>query len=92
MKKVELKYIDKGYSYIECTKEDCYKWGGLGICNGCDKRMEDKVYLIFILHRAYCKKCFEDWQKYSRRYEEDIQLQKESHIDWYNAYGFEVVE
>ena len=25
--KKEIKYTDKGYSYIECTREECYKWG-----------------------------------------------------------------
>lgn len=92
MKKVELKYTDKGYSYVECTKEDCYNWGGSAICDCCNEKIEGTVYLIFVLHCAYCQKCFEEWKERSTRYKEDIYLQKQSQIYWYKAYGFEVIE
>ena len=63
MKKVKLNYTDKGYSYIKCTKEDCFNWGGMAICDDCNKPIMEDVYLVFVLGRAYCKKCFEAWGK-----------------------------
>lgn len=41
--KKEIKYTDKGYSYIECTREECYKWGGACIC---DEKCEECEYNI----------------------------------------------
>lgn len=90
MKKAELLYTDKGYSYIKCTREDCFNWGGASICDTCGRNMQDNMYLIFILGSAICPECFQDWIKRSKRYEEDIALQKQRHERWYRAYGFEV--
>ena len=93
MKKVKLKYTKQGYSYIQCTREDCIAWGGMSICDDCGNDMlGNEIYLIFILGRAFCKKCFEDWQERAIRYTEDLQLQRERHIEYYKAYGFEVEE
>ena len=36
--KKEIKYTNTGYSYIECTKEECYRWGG-----ACIEAMKYKV-------------------------------------------------
>lgn len=91
-KKVKLNYTKQGYSYITCTKEDCFNWGGAAICDYCGKSMENDVYLIFVLGQAYCPRCFNEWVKRSHRYEEDIQLQNERHLLWYKAHGFDVEE
>ena len=91
MKKVKLNYTKQGYSYIKCTKEDCFNWGGMAICDNCSETMEE-VYLIFILGRALCKECFEEWIKYSKKYEEDLRLQEENHMNWYKGHGFEIKE
>ena len=88
--KKEIKYTNTGYSYIECTKEECYGWGGACICDYCDDRIEDTVYLIFILGSAYCEKCFDKWAKDTRRYTEDLQFQKQHHIAYYKAHGLDV--
>lgn len=90
MKKVKLNYTKQGYSYVKCTREDCLNWGGMAICDNCSKPMAEEIYMIFILGRALCKECFEEWEKDARRYEEDLKLQKLRHIAWYKAYGFEV--
>ena len=92
LKNAKLNYIKQGYSYIKCTADDCFDWGGMAICDDCGERMQDDVYLIFILARAYCPKCFENWIKRAKRYEDDIYLQKQRHLDWYKAYGFDVEE
>ena len=88
--KKEIKYTNKGYSYVECTREDCFLWGGMCVCDDCSHKIEDTVYLIFVLGRAYCKNCFEDWLKHSKGYKEDLQLQSERHIAYYKAHGLEV--
>lgn len=90
MKNAKLNYTSQGYSYIKCTPEDCSNWGGKCICDNCNEKMNGEIYLIFILGRALCKKCFDEWISHSTRYTEDLKLQKERHIQFYNAYGFDV--
>lgn len=92
MKKVRLQYTKQGYSYIECTKEDCYSWGGLSICDDCNEKIEGKVYLVYVLGRALCEKCFNEWLTRTKMYPEDIYLQKQRHLQYYRAYGFKAVE
>lgn len=91
MEKKLLYYTNTGYSYLKCDVHDCYKWGGFGICDSCGKEMKDRVYLIYILHQAFCPDCFSEWIENSTRYEDDLELQKVNHIKWYNAYGFEII-
>lgn len=92
MKRAELNYTKAGYSYIKCTKEDCLEWGGAAICDNCNEEMEGEVYLIFILARALCKECFEEWQERSVKYPEDIMLQNQNQERWYRNYGFDISE
>ena len=91
MKTRKLLYTDKGYSYLICTKEECFKWGGMAICDSCGKLMNNEVYLIYILGQAFCPNCFKEWTKESKRYEDDLYLQKQNHERWYQAYGFKTV-
>lgn len=49
MKRKKLNYTKDGYSYLECTENDCYNWGGASICDFCGEKIHDTVYLIFIL-------------------------------------------
>lgn len=90
MKKTKLNYTPQGYSYIKCTPEDCYNWGGKCICDDCNEKMNEEIYLIFILGRAFCKKCFDEWVNHSHKYTEDLKLQEERQMEFYNAYGFDV--
>ena len=92
MKVAKLNYTKQGYSYVKCTREDCLNWGGMAICDNCSELMEDEIYLIFILGRALCKKCFGEWLEHSKRYEEDLKIQEENHLRWYKAHGFNVYE
>lgn len=92
MKEVKLNYTDNGYSYITCSPEDCFNWGGMSICDNCGNPMHEDIYLIFVLGRAICKECFDEWLKRSKRYEEDLYLQKQNHISWYKAHGFKLKE
>ena len=90
-KKAILNYTKEGYSYIKCTKNDCFEWGGAAICDSCGEQMQNDVYLIFILGQAFCPDCFMEWKERSHRYEEDIKLQNARHLYWYNAHGFEII-
>mgnify|MGYP007096557167 CR=1 FL=1 len=92
MKKVKLNYTKQGYSYVKCQKIDCLQWGGLAICDDCCKTMQDDVYLIFVLVRAYCPECFKKWENRAKRHTEDLQLQEERQKQWYKAYGFDIEE
>ena len=92
MKKAKLLYTPQGYSYIQVTTKDCLEWGGLTICDDCNNPINDDGHLIYILNRVYCKKCFEDWCHRATKYSDDIMLQKQNHINYYKAYGFEVQE
>lgn len=65
---------------------------GAAICDYCGKKMHNTVYLIYILGMAYCPQCFNEWQKNSHRYEDDIKLQNENHINWYKNHKFDVIE
>lgn len=86
----ELEYTKQGYSYVKCTRQDCLEWGGLGICDSCGELMDEPVYLIFVLGQAFCQKCFDEWKNRTKRYEEDIVLQKQNHIRWYKFHGIKV--
>lgn len=92
MQKVKIEYTKQGYSYIKCTPQECFNWGGMAVCDQCGIDMEDEVYLVFILGSAMCKKCFEEWCSRARKYPEDIILQNERHIAYYKAHGFEIEE
>ena len=91
MKIKKLEYTDKGYSYIKCTKEDCLNWGGMSICDSCNSPMNEEVYLIYILGQAYCSKCFKKWIGHSKKYKEDLYMQKQNQERWYKAYGFQTI-
>ena len=47
MKKAKLKYTKQGYSYITCTKQDCFNWGGMAICDNCSAEMEDGKVTVY---------------------------------------------
>lgn len=91
MKIKKLNYTKQGYSYLKCTVQDCYEWGGAAICDSCGEKIKGDVFLIYILGQAFCSECFEDWTKRSKRYEDDIKLQKQNHNRWYKAHGFNTI-
>ncbi len=91
MKIAKLEYTKQGYSYIKCTKEDCFAWGGMAICDSCGETMNEDIYLIFILGQAFCSKCFKEWIDRTKRYEEDLYLQEQNQERWYAAHGFKTI-
>ena len=83
-------YTKQGYSYVKCTKEESFSWGGAAICDSCGSVMNDDIYLIYILASAYCPKCFEKWSNNATEYEDDIRLQNQMQNRWYKSYGFKI--
>lgn len=92
MVKKKIEYTKQGYSYVRCNNKECYSWGGACICDNCSKVMHNNIYLIYVLNSAICENCFKEWIEDARKYEEDLQLQKQNHINYYNFYGLEVLE
>lgn len=92
LKRVKINYVNQGYSYVKCTKNDCFDWGGMAICDYCGEHMQGNIYLIFILGSAYCEKCFKDWINRVKKYDDDFKLQNQRHIAWYKMHGFEIQE
>lgn len=84
----EIKYTPQGFSYVDITIDDCLKWGGLGICNGCNKGPFSEMKLVWVLNDTYCEKCFNNWLERAKKYdtediEEDLAMQKGRDMAWY---------
>lgn len=60
-----------GYIYLKTTAEECGKWGGLGICDDCNKE-SDSGYLVPVLNCWLCKDCFSCWEEHAVYHPEDI--------------------
>ncbi|MGM9543568.1 MAG: hypothetical protein ACI3T9_01160 [Romboutsia timonensis] len=85
----EIKYTPQGFSYVDVNLIDVISWGGLGICNGCNKGPFENMKLIFVLGDTYCEECFNEWLERAKHYnkediESDLKYQKAHHINWYN--------
>ena len=87
---MKIEYTKQGYSYVLCTKDDCFKWGGANICDSCSDYMQGDVYLVYVLNMAFCEKCFKEWEKEAEKDKFDLKLQKENHIAWYKAHRLEL--
>ena len=85
----KLKYTPQGFSYVDVSLEQCLKWGGYGICDGCNKGPFKKLKLIYVLNDTYCEDCFNKWQERAKTYskedvEYDLKVQNDNHIRWYS--------
>ncbi len=86
--KLKIKHTPQGFSYIDVTLANILNWGGLGICNGCNKGPFKKMKLIYVLHDTYCEDCFNDWLKQINKMSksdirEDLQIQKYADKKYY---------
>ena len=86
----KIKYTPEGFSYVDVTLLDCLNWGGMGICNSCNKMHKD-LKLIFVLTDTYCEKCFNDFLERSKHMskediEYDLNVQKQYDIKWYKEH------
>jgi len=53
---------EKGFKVISSSMSETWKFGGMGICESCNKA-SFKGYIICVLNRWYCEKCYEEWDK-----------------------------
>ena len=66
----------KGFKVIEMSlPESVEAFGGVGVCDSCN-RAAYMAYYIAVLNAAYCPYCYEEWQKYATRYEEDAEIEQ----------------
>lgn len=90
-KKNKIKYTPEGFSYVDVTLKDCLSWGGLGICDSCNKGPFENLKLIYVLHDTYCDECFNKWVERAKKYSKedilyDLSIQKNNDIKWYKSY------
>jgi hypothetical protein len=63
-----------GYVVYEATAEDIKKIGGFGICDSCNEHSQNG-YLIPVMNRWFCPKCYEEWNSRARMYPEDLSIE-----------------
>lgn len=83
-----IEYTPRGFSYIEVTPSEIFRWGGLCICNGCGKRKLENMNLCFVLTDTYCKECWDGILKRQQRFSQedvdyDLKIQEENALNWY---------
>ena len=61
----------KGFGVIRTSAAECFKWGGIAICDSCNQSASSG-YLVCVLNHQLCPDCFNDWYKRAKRYQEDI--------------------
>lgn len=78
-----------GYYYADVSLNDVLNWGGLGICDSCNKPIfvDEKVgKLVWVLGGCICEECFNEWQTRNKVYEEDLALQEKYAENYYKNY------
>ena len=64
-----------GLTAYEVTANDIKKLGGEGICDFCNEYSEIG-YLIAVMNRYHCPKCYEEYDKNSKAYPEDKDIEE----------------
>lgn len=78
-----------GYNYVRVLPFEVFNWGGMCICNSCNKQVTNhKMNLCWSLTDTYCDECFERIQEswYNLPKEDiaqDLVLQEQMSLDWY---------
>lgn len=49
-----------------------------GICDMCNKKMQNNIYYIPVLHYGVCEDCYEEWIKNAIYYKDDEKFMKKS--------------
>lgn len=60
----------KGFKVIEVSLIETTQWGGLGICDNCNKP-SFKGYYVAVLNQMFCEDCYKEWCKRAVYYPED---------------------
>ena len=81
--RARIEKTKQGYMYAKVTTEDCFNWGGMSVCDTCNEMFEEG-YLVFVLGRCICPKCFKEFASSTKAYEEDLLLQEENYESWFS--------
>lgn len=73
MKKIKLPC---GWTAYQTTLEETKKWGGMGICDFCNKFCPDGGFLVPVLNSWLCSECFEEYKKRAKYYPEDAAFEQ----------------
>jgi hypothetical protein len=79
METPKLQITNKGFKILDVTAVQCLAWGGLGICDYCNKATINGKY-IGCLNSYYCEDCFNSWHKTATNYPEDSGFEQ-AHIE-----------
>lgn len=66
---------DKNFKVIEVYLSDCLSWGGLGICDYCNKPIT-KGYYVAVLNCVLCEKCYKSWHRRAKNYPQDREIEE----------------
>lgn len=72
MRKIKSKC---GYTVYKTTAFEVMRLGGIGVCDECNALSFDG-YLVPVLNRYMCPKCYEEWNSRAIYYSEDIPHEK----------------
>lgn len=65
----------KGFKVSKLSKVEVLdmwgKYGGVGICERCNEIPAEGGYYVAVLNQYLCTKCYKDWIKDAKVYEED---------------------
>ena len=64
----------KGFKVISTSMSEALNFGGLGICDTCNKA-SFKGYIVCVLNRWYCEDCYTSWNDRATYYEEDAHFE-----------------
>ncbi|MBQ9092266.1 MAG: hypothetical protein IJY52_08385 [Anaerotignum sp.] len=74
MKKTKL---NCGHAAYEVSRVEVMRLGGFGICDNCNTTAETG-YLVPVLNRWLCPKCYEEFNKSANFYQEDMWVEEKN--------------
>jgi hypothetical protein F3_00962 len=72
----------KGFKILKVSAAEVKAIGGFGICDGCNKPSEYGYLMPVVGSYWYCKKCYDDWNKRAKFYEEDREYEAKMNDRW----------
>ena len=73
---------------IEVSRNECIGWGGAAICDSCNAPAENGYY-IAVLNSWFCPKCYEEWKKRAKWYQEDVNVERRNYAAYAKILGIE---
>ena len=86
-----IEYAENGINFVKVDPAECFGWGGLCICNGCNEQITNKpMNLCFLYGDLYCDDCFNEMTSHNglseEELEKDLDFQSKHALDWYKSY------